>query len=145
MARAVSVKIPTSKVIEMIESKLAEMDKSVKEYPALFNAYTKANKEYAKAVIELAGKNTNKVVAYQEFDWTSDQIAISSDYRGSVQFYVGKALASKIGEKPERPTDPDNYSFKQNKEQLEKTLKLLRMTEQESVSASTYNSVLDLI
>jgi len=145
MARAVSVKIPTIKVIEMIENKLAEMNKVVKEYPALLATYNKANKEYTKALAELVGKNSNKIVAYRDFDWTSDQIALSSDYRGSAQIYVGKGLTSKIGDKPEKPEDPDNYTFKQNLEQLEKTLKLLRMTEQESVSASTYNSVLDLI
>lgn len=145
MARAVSVKIPTAKVIEMIENKLAEMDKAVKDYPALVANFNKANKAYSKNIAELIGKNANKVVAYRDFEWTSDQIALSSDYRGSAQIYVGKALAEKAGDKPECPEDPNNWSFKQNKEQLEKTLKLLRMTEQESVSASTYNSVLDLI
>jgi hypothetical protein len=145
MARAVSVKIPTSKVIEMIESKLEEMNKVEKDYPTLLNAYNKASKEYTKSAIELVGKNTSKAVAYKDFDWTSDQIAIYTDYRGSLQLNVGKALTAKLGDKPEQPESPDNYTFKQNKEQLEKTLKLLRMTEQESVSASTYNSVLDLI
>jgi hypothetical protein len=145
MARAVSVKIPTAKVIEMIENKLAEMNKAVKEYPALLNAYNKANKDYTKSAIELVNKNANKAVSYQEFDWTSDQISVSSDYRGSITLAIGRVLSAKLGEKPEKPEDPTNWTFKQNLEQLEKTLKLLRMTEQESVSASTYNSVLDLL
>jgi hypothetical protein len=145
MARAVSVKIPTAKVIEMIENKLAEMNKQVKEYPALVATFNKENKAYAKGIAELIGKNANKIVNYRDFEWTSDQIALSNDYRGSAQIYVGKALAEKVGNKPECPEDPNNWSFKQNKEQLEKTLKLLRLTDQESVSTSTYNSVLDLI
>ena len=145
MARAVSVKIPTAKVIEMVESKLAEMNKAVKEYPALLNAYNKAAKEYAKSVIELAGKNTSKIVSYNDYDWTDAQISVSFDYRGQANLHIGKAIFAKLGDKPEKPSDPDNYQFKGNLEQLEKTLKLLRLTEQESVSASTYNSVLDLI
>jgi hypothetical protein len=145
MARAVSVKIPTSKVIEMIENKLAEMNKAVKEYPALLATYNKAHKEYAKSIIELVSKNTNKIANWKEFDWTTDQIGVYTDYRGQAQLHIGRVLLAKLGDKPEEPENPDNYSFKQNKEQLEKTLKLLRMTEQESVSASTYNSVLDLI
>jgi hypothetical protein len=145
MARAVSVKIPTAKVIEMIESKLAEMSKAVKDYPALLNAYIKASKEYTKSAIELVGKNSNKVVAYQDFDWTSDQIAITSDYRGSINIAVGKVLSAKLGDKPEKPEDPELWTTKNKREELEKTLKLLRLTEQESVSASTYNSVLDLL
>lgn len=145
MARAVSVKIPTSKVIEMVESKLAEMNKTIKEYPALLNAYNKAAKDYAKNVIELATKNTNKIVSYNDYDWTDAQISVSFDYRGQANLHIGKAIFAKLGDKPEKPENPDNYPFKQNLEQLEKTLKLLKLTEQESVSASTYNSVLDLL
>ena len=145
MARAVSVKIPTAKVIEMVESKLAEMNKSIKEYPALLNTYKKEIKAYTKSVLELAGKNANKIVAYKDYDWTDEQISVSFDYRGQAQLHIGKAIFAKLGDKPEQPSDPDNYQFRQNKEQLEKTLKLLKLTEQESVSASTYNSVLDLI
>ena len=145
MARAVSVKIPTAKVIEMVESKLAEMNKTIKEYPALLNTYNKAIKEYAKSVIELAGKNTSKIVSYNDYDWTDAQISVSFDYRGQANLHIGKGIFAKLGDKPEQPSNPDNYQFKQNLEQLEKTLKLLKLTEQESVTSSTYNSVLDLI
>ena len=145
MARAVSVKIPTSKVIEMIETKLAEIAKAEKDYPALLNAYNKDIKAYGKAVAELVGKNANKFVSYDEFKFDSDNISLTSDYRNSIEVVLGKALSAKVGDKPTRPQEPSNYSTKVQKEQLEKTLKLLKLTDQESVNASTYNSVLDLI
>lgn len=132
MARAVSVKIPTSKVIEMVEAKLEEMKQTAKEYPKLLEAYEKEMNSVLSKVIKVAKDNSG-----------NENVSIYNNYSG-ISISIGKRLVSDI-EFPEKPSDPDNYTTKQNKEQLEKTLKLLRLTEQESVSASTYNSVLDLI
>ena len=145
MARSVSVKIPTSTVIEMVEAKLAEMVKAEKDYPSLLATYNKDIKAYGKALVELISKNANKVVDYNAFDFNSDQITITSDYRSNASVMVGKGLLAKLGDKPEKPEEVGGWHSKQKKEQLEKTLKLLKLTDQESVSTSTYNSVLDLI
>lgn len=145
MARSVSVKIPTSTVIEMVEAKLAEMVKAEKDYPSLLATYNKDIKAYGKALVELISKNANKVVDYSVFDFNSDNLALLKDYRDSTQIVVGKALASKLGDKPQKPEEVGGWQFNQKKEQLEKTLKLLKLTEQESVTSSTYNSVLDLL
>jgi hypothetical protein len=132
MARAVSVKIPTSKVIEMVEAKLEEMKQTAKEYPKLLEAYNKEMNILLNKVIKVAKDNSG-----------DEKVSFHNNYSG-ISINISKSLVSDI-ELPERPSDPDNYQTKMNKEQLEKTLKLLRLTEQESVSASTYNSVLDLI
>lgn len=145
MARSVSVKIPTSVVIEMVETKLAEMNKAEKEYPSLVVAYNKDIKAYTKAIVELIGKNANKVVDYNSFDFNGENIAVMSDYRNSTQVVIGKALASKVGDKPERPQEVGGWQFNNKKEELAKTLRLLKLTEQETITSSTYNSVLDLL
>jgi hypothetical protein len=145
MARAVSVKIPTATVIEMLEAKLAEITKAEKDYPTLLNAFYKDIKVYGKAVAELIGKNANKFVSYDEFNLESDNFSLTSDYRNLVQVQLGKGLSAKVGEKPTKPQEVGGWQATQHKEQLEKTLKLLKLTDQESVNASTYNSVLDLI
>jgi len=145
MARSVSVKIPTSTVIEMVESKLAEMVKAEKDYPSLLATYNKDIKAYGKALVELISKNANKVVDYSVFDFNSDNLALLKDYRDSTQIVVGKALASKLGDKPQKPEEVGGWHFNQKKEQLEKTLRLLKLTEQETITSSTYNSVLDLL
>lgn len=145
MARSVSVKIPTSVVIEMVETKLAEMNKADKDYPTLLATYNKDIKAYGNALVELISKNANKLVDYNAFDMNGDNIAVISDYRNSTQVAVGKALASKLGDKPEKPQEVAGWQFNNKKEELEKTLRLLKLTEQETITSSTYNSVLDLI
>ena len=132
MARAVSVKIPTSKVIEMIENKLAEMKQTAKDYPKLVEQYEKDLLSVSNKIVKIVKDNLGK-----------DGVLFYNNYSGA-SVSVGKSLLDGI-EFPTKPEDPENWSAKQNKEQLEKTLKLLRLTEQESVSASTYNSVLDLL
>ena len=145
MARSVSVKIPTSTVIEMVEAKLAEMNKAQKDYPSLLATYNKDIKAYGKALVELISKNANKVVDYSVFDFNGENLTVINDYRNSTQIAVGKALASQLDDKQKKPDEVGGWQFNQNKEQLEKTLKLLKLTEQESVTSSTYNSVLDLL
>lgn len=145
MARSVSVKIPTSVVIEMVETKLADLNKAEAEYPKLLSAYKKNIVDYTTNLIDLMNKNKKNVVDYNDYSGDEDNISITSDWRGSVSISVGKQLISKIGKKPEKPEDPTNWNISNKKQELEKTLKLLKLTEQETITSSTYNSVLDLL
>jgi hydrogenase maturation factor HypF (carbamoyltransferase family) len=145
MARSVSVKIPTSVVIEMIETKLAELNKAETDYPKLLSAYKKDIVAFTGNLLDLANKNKKNVVDYGDYEFEGGNIAINSDWRGSVSIALGKELVAKIGTKPEKPEDPNTWQTKDKKKNLEKTLKLLRLTDQETITSSTYNSVLDLL
>lgn len=145
MARSVSVKIPTSVVIEMIETKLADLNKAEADYPKLLSTYKKDIVDYTTNIIDLIAKNKKSVVDYNDYSNDEANISITSDWRGSVSISVGKQLVSKIGKKPEKPEDPTNWNISNKKQELEKTLKLLKLTEQETITSSTYNSVLDLL
>jgi hypothetical protein len=145
MARSVSVKLPTSVVVEMIENKLAEIAKAEADYPKLLSAYKKDIVSFTENLLDLANKNKKNVVDYGEYEFEGGKIAINSDWRGSVSIALGKDLVAKIGTKPEKPSDPDTWQNKDKKEKLEKTLALLKLTSQETITSSTYNSVLDLL
>ena len=145
MARSVSVKLPTSVVVEMIENKLAEIAKAEADYPKLLSAYKKDIVAFTTDLIDLANKNKKNVVDYSEYANQEDNISINSDYRGSITIAIGKELVAKLGTKPEKPSDPDTWQNKDKKEKLEKTLQLLKLTTQETITSSTYNSVLELL
>jgi hypothetical protein len=145
MARSVSVKLPTSVVVEMIENKLAEIAKAEADYPKLLSAYKKEIVSFTADLIDLISKNKKSIVDYSDYGNQEDNISINSDYRGSVSIAVGKEIVAKIGEKPEKPSDPDTWQNRDKKEKLEKTLSLLKLTTQETITSSTYNSVLDLL
>jgi hypothetical protein len=145
MARSVSVKLPTSVVVEMIENKLAEIAKAEAEYPKLLSAYKKDIVAFTTDLLDLANKNKKNVVDYNEYDANESDIAITTDWRGSVSIGLGKNLVAKLGDKPEKPSDPSTWQNKDKKEKLEKTLQLLKLTTQETITSSTYNSVLELL
>ena len=145
MARSVSVKLPTSVVVEMIENKLTEIAKAEVEYPKLLSAYKKQIVSFTADLIDLVSKNKKSIVDYSDYGNQEDNISINSDYRGSVSIAVGKEIVAQIGTKPEKPSDPDTWQNRDKKEKLEKTLSLLKLTTQETITSSTYNSVLDLL
>ena len=149
MARAISVKIPTAKVIEMIEQKIAQINEDVATYPARKAQYQADYKAYTEQVVAILGQLLDQNGSALLAEENSDKgVRVSTNYRNAVEITIGKELLAL--EKPEEPTDPEpkgyyrnNYSTKRS--ELEKTLRLLRMTEQESITSSAYNSVLELL
>lgn len=132
MARSVSVKIPTAKVIEMVEAKIAQMKQEDANYPKLLEAYEKEMNALLGKFIKIAKDNAGSKNVYVNNGYRCASINISSELIGDVEF-------------PKSPIEPNAYGRATQLKELEKTLKLLRLTEQESVTSSTYNSVLDLL
>lgn len=147
MARAISVKIPVSTLIADIENSIAKIDASIASYADEYKAY----KEQVKAFeASLAAKVIEAISDPSNLGTDSNSpIRISTNYRGGISVdFDSQALGF-----PERPTEPSKPNDKTyfgreyttRKEILEKNLRILRMTLQEEVSASSYSSVIDLI
>ena len=132
MARSVSVKIPTEKVIEMVESKIASIKEENATYPQRLEAYKKEMNSLLGKLIKIAKDNSD-----------SENVYLNNGYR-CFSINISQTLASGI-EFPTQPTDPNGYGQHTQLKELEKTLKLLKLTDQPSVTSSTYNSVLDLL
>jgi hypothetical protein len=150
MARAISVKIPTGKVIEMIEQKIVEIDNDINTYPARKAQYKLDLEAYTQSVVALLTDLLNKRGTQLLADEDHNQnIRVSTNYNNSVEITIGKELTAGL-EKPTEPTDPEPKGYYgrvygSKKAELEKTLKLLRMSEQETITSSAYNSVLELL
>jgi hypothetical protein len=149
MARAISVKVPTAKVIEMIEAKIAEITNDIATYPARKAQYKADYKAYTEQVVarlgELIAKNGSALLDEENSD---KGIRVSTNYRNAVEITIGKELLDL--ERPVEPTDPEpkgyyNRNYTTKREELEKTLRLLKMSEQETITSSAYNSVLELL
>ena len=148
MARSISVKIPTATVISMIEEKVAEYKSQIENYPALLEAYKADRKAYvekvAKFVADLIANGKQELF---EGEW-ADIIRLNHrSYGGGVELTIGKNLIGDLADNaPKEPESIDGYhGVKQKLAELEKTLTVLRLTPQETVTSSTYNSVLELL
>jgi hypothetical protein len=149
MARSLSVKVPTSAVIAQIEEAITKIDEAVANYPADYEQYQADLETYkvevAKAITDFVSNNVNKI----GYDYQSD-LRITNGHSGRLEITFD---SEKIVGFPVRPTEPKKpnqsewYGNKHinRKEVLEQNLKVLRMTTQEEINASSYSSVIDLI
>jgi hypothetical protein len=148
MARTLSVKIPTAKLIADVEASIAKIDEAVANYSEAKKEYQIALKQYEADVIAHAIKalsDPNNIGT----DHTSPIRISNNHYRNDVSVeFDTDALG--FPKKPEAPSNPNEKTYfgrdyVTRKELLEKNLRILRMTSQEEVSASSYSAVIDLI
>ena len=148
MARSLSVKIPTASLIADIEASLAQIEKDIANYPVEKQAYNKASEAHKAEIVRLTIEAlTNKPeligTAYDSV------IRVNSRYNNvSIDITDPKAIG--FPEAPVAPSDPNSSQsfgrdYTTKKQLLEKNLKVLKMTSQEEVNATTYNTVIDLL
>jgi hypothetical protein len=149
MARSISVKVPTSLLIQQIEERIAQIDKDIEEYPAKHEKYEKENEAHKKAVAkfvsEYLSKNANKI-GYEY----NNVIRISTHYSERVDLIFNTSSIPGFPKEPKAPTQPNQREWfgrehATRKELLEKNLRILKMTTQEEVNASTYGAIMEII
>jgi hypothetical protein len=149
MARSLSVKIPTATLISDVEATIAKIEAEVLTYPADMEAYRQAYKAHQdlvlNAVIE-AIKNPDNIGG--EYDGNA-VVRVGTGRYGSVSIQVNTDLLN-LPQTPEQPTNPNERShygreYTTKLDLLKKNLKVLKMTNQEEVNASTYNTVMELL
>jgi hypothetical protein len=149
MARSLSVKIPTASLIADVEASIANIEAKVASYPADMEAYRQAQKAHQEIVLKTvidALKNPDNIG-----DTYDSIICVQQNRygRNGVEIQVNTDLLG-IPQPPESPSNPNakesfGRDYTSRLDLLKKNLKVLKMTNQEEVSASTYNTVIDLL
>lgn len=143
---SVSVKVPTAKVIELVEAKIAELEKKIADYPKDYAKWQSDFKKYEEEFAKSASKLLSKAI--------QDSVSISTYTHGSLHKRINVTFNIPadvpLPTPPILPEDPNRREwFKREHisplDRLQKTLKVLKLTTQETVSASTYSAVMDLI
>ena len=136
MARSkpISVKIATSKVITALTNRLAELEANYKtqdENEAKFQLKLDAWKKelFAFAIANLA-KAENLRTNYRSY---SQNLNVDFD------------ISVKEGEFPTEPQREFEqlhfHAYREQKEEMENAIRILKMTDEETVSTSTYNAI----
>ncbi len=132
--KAINVKIATPKVIKALETKLAEIKKAYAEQGANEAKYQKARekwqKEIGKWAIDHFSKAENLRTNYRSWNKTLnvdfDIVVSESDFPAE----------------PEKDFEViHQHSYNEMKEELENAIRILKMTDEEFVSTSTYNAI----
>ena len=132
--KAIQVKIATPKIIKALETKLAELNKNYASQEANEAKYTKAQEKWRKEV----GK------------WAIDNFAKAENLRTNYRSWnntlnVDFDIITKEGT---FPTEPErdfeqigHHTYREMKEEMENAIRILKMTDEETVSTSTYQAV----
>ena len=130
--KAISVKIATTKVIKALETKLAEIQKNKANQKLNEEKFQKAQEKYHKEVAKLALASISK----------AEDLSAHTRYNGSVS--VSFTLPKGVIDLDEPTKDFDTFhdwQYKEMIEEIENAIRILKMTDEETVSTSTYNAI----
>ena len=129
MARAISVKVATTKVIKALEDKLDAGKKAIVNNEKKRKDYEKVEKAWAKEVSELAFKNISKA-----------EVSAHENWRNEVN--VNIQLPAGVIKFPEKPSmELENELARYEVQEIENAIRILKMTDEEFVNASTFKQV----
>jgi hypothetical protein len=133
--KSINVKIATSKVIKALESALVSKQEYKETYKVEQEKYQKALAKWEKDVAGLvkSGTKPNQIRVSQKSHWRE-----TDGYEVTLSFDVP---FEKVTQKPEQPEVIHDYQLKQEIEEIENAIRILKMTDEETVSTSTYNSI----
>ena len=150
MARSLAVKVPTASLIALVEEKISTIKAEVAEYPKAVEAYKADLAKFEKQIVadvitalttkpHLVGDNYDSPIRVSHNNYGSRSVSVSID-----------STALGLPEQPVKPINPNEKNhygreYATPLEMLEKTLRVLKLTQQEEVNASTYSSVMDLL
>ena len=129
MARNISVKVSTAKVIKALEDKLASAQKAVVSNEKKRKDYEKVEKAYAKQVADLAIKQIAKAQVSADKNWR-DEVYVRFEF---------PANTISIPEKPQLELEQELSRYEVV--EIENAIRILKMTDEEVVNASTFNKV----
>ena len=132
--KAIQVKIATAKVIKALETKLAQLEKDYTSQEANEAKFQKAQEAWRKEIGKWAIANFSKAenlrTNYRQWNKTLN-----------VDFDI-------IVSEKDFPIEPEKdyetihqHTYREMKDEMENAIRILKMTDEETVNASTYNAI----
>lgn len=133
-AKAINVKIPTVRVIAGLEEALANLETDYATQSAKEAQYEIARKAWQKEVQDYAVANISKAENFRTNyrNWSSN---LNIDFDLTV-------LEKDLPVEPEKDYEVIHSStYRESKKEITNAIRLLKMTDEETVSTSTYNAI----
>jgi hypothetical protein len=131
--KAISVKIATTKVIKALEGALEKLNKDYVSQEANEAKHKKAVEKWNKEVAKLALDKISK----------AENLSAHTRYNGEIN--VSFSLPAGTFVIPAEPTKDyitfHEWQYREQKEEIENAIRILKMTDEEVVNTSTYNAV----
>ena len=132
--KAISVKIATPKVIKALESALAKLESDYASQEANEAKHQKAYEKYKKELIAYATTNIKKAENFRT-NYRSWNNTLNIDFDLTVS-------ESEMPKEPQKDFESISiHNYREQKEEIANAIRILKMTDEETVSTSTYQAV----
>ena len=133
-SKAINVKVPTIKIITGLEASLAKLEADYATQAVNEAKYDKAVEKWKAEVFEFAMANVKK------------SFNLRTNYRSyNNTLNVDFDLTVKESDMPVEPEREFEYihasTYRESKKELSNAIRILKMTDEETVNTSTYNAV----
>ena len=132
--KAISVKIATPKVIKALEASLAKLEADYASQEANEAKFQKEFAKYKKQMVDYAIANIKKAENFRtNYRSWSNNLNIDFDLTVS---------EADLPKEPQREFEQMHaHQYREQKEELSNAIRILKMTDEETVNTSTYNAV----
>jgi hypothetical protein len=132
--KAISVKIATPKIIKALETKLAELETNYANQEVNEAKYQKSYEKWKKELVDYAVANIKKAENFR------------TNYRAwNNTLNIDFDLMTSEKDLPKEPTrnfeQIGHHTYREMKEEMQNAIRILKMTDEETVSTSTYQAV----
>ena len=131
--KAINVKIATTKVIKALETKLAEIKKDFASQEANEAKYDKARKAWAKEVSKLAVAQIAKAENFSANRRYNNEI--------NIDFNLPAGVIDLPNEPQREHQQTSEWQYKEMVDEIENAIRILKMTDEEVVNASTFKTI----
>jgi hypothetical protein len=132
--RTINVKIPTQKVIKALEDRLTVIKAEYKIQDELEAKYQKSMDKWKKEVVKFAMDNVTKAENLRT-NYRSWNKTLNVDFDLTCN-------ETEFPKEPERTYEVmAAYTYKDTVDEIENAIRILKLTNDETVSTSTYNSI----
>jgi hypothetical protein len=132
--KAISVKISTPKVIKALETSLAKLESDYSSQEANEAKFQKQFEKWRKELSDYAVANIKKAENFRT-NYRSYNNSLNIDFDLTVS-------ETDLPKQPERNFETmHQHQYKEQKEELSNAIRILKMTDEEVVSTSTYQAV----
>ena len=131
--QGINVKVPRAKVIKALEQALVKLDTNYKSQEANQAKHKSASDRWEKQVIKLAAAKFAK----------AENVRVNVRWNGSINIdFDLPAGTVKVPEEPKKDFEviPD-WQYRDNKEEIENAIRLLKMCDDELISTATYGGI----
>ena len=131
--KAINVKIATSKVIKALETKLEQIKTDYANQEANEAKYEKIKEKWQKDVAKLALGAITK----------ANELSACKRYNGDINVSFSLPAGTiKLPDEPKKDFDTmHQWQFRETCGEIENALRMLKMTDEEVISTSTYNNI----